>query len=345
MNVSYSQPLSDAWLRMKLLLFRPFDLGRWFVLGFTAWLAELAGGYSGGASEKIRISEDVEVESFGDLVYGATDRVGDFLNNPWAFLLAGMILTGVIVIWLLVLWISSRGRFMFLDNLVHRRTEVKAPWSEFAAQGDSLFLWQIAYSLAVFVIMSALFVGTFLMFFPVQALNTPLVATVPLAILLGTVVFILVVTVVYIEFFLTQFVVPLMYRERISTTEAWRRFGPLLRAHPGEFVLFGLLYFGIMLCGWFLYLAGGLLTCCVGLLLLAVPYIGSVLTLPMLTLGRYFSLEFLGQFGPEYRLLQPVTGDPGHPYGSGEVQGDGTVVGPEDVTEDPGADEPGPQGS
>ena len=58
MQTSYSQPLDHAWRRMKTLLFHPFDLGRWFVLGFTAWLAQLAGGYSGGATEKFQIFDD-----------------------------------------------------------------------------------------------------------------------------------------------------------------------------------------------------------------------------------------------------------------------------------------------
>jgi hypothetical protein len=330
---------------MKFFLFQPFDLGRWFVLGFTAWLAELAGGYSGGASEKFRVTEDLDGDTFGDWAFTATDRIKDFFENPWVFLLAGMLLAGALMIWVLILWISSRGRFMFLDNLVHRRTEVKAPWSGFAAQGDSLFLWQVAYSLIVLIVMGFLVVGSLLMFFPVMALEPPLAATLPLAILMGTLAFILVVAMVYIEFFLTQFVVPIMYRERIPATAAWKLFGSLFRAHPGEFFLFGLIYFGVMLCGWFLYLAGGLLTCCLGLVLLALPYLGTVLTLPMLTLGRYFSLDFLGQFGDQYRLLEPVPAVPEHPYGSTEVHRDGTVVGPEDIGQDAGGDEPGPEDS
>lgn len=345
MNISYSQPLGDAWRRMKLFLFQPFDLGRWFVLGFTAWLAELAGGYSGGGSDKFRVTENLDGDHIGDWAFAATDRMKDFFENPWAFLLAGMLLAGALMIWILILWISSRGRFMFLDNLVHRRTEVKAPWSEFAAQGDSLFLWQVAFSLIVFAVMGSLVVGTMMMFFPVMALEPPLAATVPLAILIGTVAFILSAALIFVEFFLTQFVVPIMYRERIPATQAWKRFGPLFRSHPGEFVLYGLLYFGVMLGGWFLYLAGGLLTCCLGLILLALPYLGTVLTLPMLTLGRYFSLDFLSQFGEEYRLLDPVPAVPEHPYGSAEINRNGTVVGPQDVTQDPGGDEPGPEDS
>ena len=40
-NVSVTLPISPAIERVKLLLFRPFDLGKWFAVGFCAWLATL----------------------------------------------------------------------------------------------------------------------------------------------------------------------------------------------------------------------------------------------------------------------------------------------------------------
>ncbi|MCK9995231.1 MAG: hypothetical protein KAH56_03005 [Candidatus Krumholzibacteria bacterium] len=351
MQTSYSQPLDHAWRRMKTLLFHPFDLGRWFVLGFTAWLAQLSGGYSGGGSGggsgKFQFFEQWDEAFFQDSYNGAWESVQGFFEYPWAFMLAGMILMGILLIWLVVLWLSSRGHFMFLDNLVHSRTEVKTPWSAFRSQGDSLFLWQVVYSLIVFLLMGSLLAVGILMFFPVLALEPPLAATLPLVILAGTVGFILVVALVYIEFFLTHFVVPIMYRHGISTTEAWKRFLSLFREHPGSFVLFGLLYFGVMLVGWILFFVGGLVTCCIGLILMAIPYIGTVITLPLHTFARFLSVEFLGQFGNDFRLLQPLPNElpvePDHPYGSDKIQGDGTVVGPQDVGQDPGGNQSGPE--
>jgi hypothetical protein len=345
MQFSYSQPLDHAWQRMTSLLFRPFDLGRWFVLGFTAWLAQLATGYSGGASEKMRISDDWDEPSIHGWFASVEDYVSAFFDHTWAFLLVGMLLVVGLVVWLLVLWLSSRGQFMFLDNLVHSRTEVKAPWSSYRNQGDSLFLWQVIYSLIVFVVMGSVVAGGLLFFYPVLALDLPAVAVVPLAILAGTAGFILIVTLIYIEFFLTQFVVPIMYRHRISTTEAWRRFLTLFREHPGGFVVFGLLYFFIMLVGWLLFLAGGAVTCCIGLVLLVLPYIGTVVSLPLHTFGRYLSLDYLGQYGDDFLILEPWSEKPDHPYSSGNVQGDGTVVGPQDVGQNTSGGQPRPEDS
>jgi hypothetical protein len=230
-----------------------------------------------------------------------------------------------------------------VDNLVHARSQVKAPWAEFRAQGDSLFLWQVVYSLIVFVVMGTLAVATFLVFIPVLASDSPALAVLPLVVLAGAVGFVLIVTLIYVEFFLIQFVVPLMYRHRISTTAAWRRFLPLFREHPGGFVVFGLLYLFIMLVGWILFFVGGVATCCIGLVLLVLPYIGTVITLPLHTLGRYLSLEYLGGYGEDFSLLAAWPETPEHPYGSGEVQGNGAVVGPENVGEDSRPDETGPE--
>ncbi len=345
MQISFSKPLDHAWQRMNAFLFNPFDLGKWFVLGFTAWLADLANGFPGGASQNLKFTQDWDELEVNDWASGSLGLLGDFFNNPWAFLIAGMILSVVLTIGLLVLWISSRGSFMFLDNLVHTRTGVKAPWTEFRNQGDSLFLWQVVYSLIVLVVMGTLIAGSVMLFFPLAAADAPAMATIPLIILAGTTAFILITTLVFIEFCLFQFVVPIMYRNRVSTTEAWKIFLPLFREHPGSFVLFGLLYFGIQLAGGLLYFAFGLLTCCIGLVLMAIPYIGTVILLPLYALGRYLSLEFLGQFGGGFRLLQPWPGNPAPPYGSSEIQGDGTVVGPQDIGEDSGGGQAGPEDS
>jgi hypothetical protein len=47
-RVSVIDPITPAIDRVKLILFRPFDMGKWFVIGFCAWLAYLGGGGGGG---------------------------------------------------------------------------------------------------------------------------------------------------------------------------------------------------------------------------------------------------------------------------------------------------------
>ena len=47
-NVSVIDPIGPAIERVKVMLFRPFDFGRWFIIGFCAWLAYLGNGGGGG---------------------------------------------------------------------------------------------------------------------------------------------------------------------------------------------------------------------------------------------------------------------------------------------------------
>lgn len=48
--VSVIEPITPAIERVKTVLFRPFDLGKWFVIGLSAWLAQFGqnGGGGGG---------------------------------------------------------------------------------------------------------------------------------------------------------------------------------------------------------------------------------------------------------------------------------------------------------
>jgi uncharacterized membrane protein YccF (DUF307 family) len=60
--------------------------------------------------------------------------------------------------------------------------------------------------------------------------------------------------------------------------------------------------------------AAGLATCCVGWILLAIPYISTVVTLPAWYTYRAYSLEFLAQLGPEYDAFKRQgAGEPATP--------------------------------
>ncbi|MCP4571076.1 MAG: hypothetical protein GY838_01865 [bacterium] len=355
MSLAFSQPLGGAWRRMQDLLFHPFDLGRWFVLGFAAWLAGLveSGGSGGGSLEYLFDMDDGR--DFSDLPTRTWESVQDLMVEAWVVGLVVICLLGALVLGLVLLWIGSRGQFVLLDDLVHRRTEITRPWREFAAQGDSLFLWQVVYAVIAFVVMAGLTLSAVVGIGWLAALDFPAGASFPFFVLGGILAFVLVAILIYVEFFLIHAVVPIMYRRRCSTMEAWRVFGGVFRAHPGSFVLFGLLHLAVGMAGGFFFFAAGLLTCCVGLVLMMIPYLGSVVTLPLPVLLRYFDLEFMGQLGEDWRTLDPLPEPelPGPPspapapvpdeQDSVEFERDGTVVGTEDVGEDPGGPEPRPE--
>ena len=59
-----------------------------------------------------------------------------------------------------------------------------------------------------------------------------------------------------------------------------------------------------------------LLTCCV----LALPYIGTVLLLPIIVTYRILSLEFLAQFDPGFDLFSNLDQDGAHEQVEDEVE-------------------------
>jgi hypothetical protein len=73
--------------------------------------------------------------------------------------------------------------------------------------------------------------------------------------------------------------------------------------NPGSFFLYGILILvlGIAIAIAIIVIAAA--TCCVGLTLLIIPFVGSVLLLPVSYTYRAFSIEFLAQFGDEYDVL------------------------------------------
>lgn len=192
---------------------------------------------------------------------------------------------------------------MFLDNVVHDRAEVTKPWHEYRNTGNSLFLWRSAFAAISFVAVISSVIISFIMISNIYWGNLSGASTLFGIIGLVLLFFSLIVVIAYISLFLNDFVIPIMYKNRFTTMEAWNRFLPLFTDHFRYFTIYGL--FKILL--WILFgifiVIAGFLTCCIGFLLLVIPYIGSVVILPASYTFRAFSVEFLGQFGKEFSLF------------------------------------------
>src|SRR5262245_56799463 len=113
-NVSVTDPVGSAVDRVKQVLFQPFDLGKWFVIGFCAWLASL--GEAG-----LHAGFNFGSPGGGRGAWGAwIDEARDFVlrNLFWVVLVAVTVAFVVLAVWVLFIWLSSRGRFMFLHCVV-----------------------------------------------------------------------------------------------------------------------------------------------------------------------------------------------------------------------------------
>ncbi len=300
MDITYIEPFSRAWSRMKSALLQPFDLHKWFVVGFNAFLAGLIHSPHGNCAGSSRSRGDF---SFQELAY-FPQTVWEWLTDHPGWFAAIVIFIFFLLVLLIVLtWLSSRGSFMFLDNVVYDRAEILKPWKQYRREGNSLFLWRLGFGFVCFI----LFMAYLVLFFTTatHACRSSYSGRVPVSFILQMILLFLIFIIVtgYISMFLRDFVVPLMAKHNLSSTKAWRRFWAIIKQHPFHFLLYGALIFIISIVVVIMVILAGLLTCCIGILLLIIPYIGSVVTLPISYTYRAFSLEYLAQFGPEYDLL------------------------------------------
>ena len=321
MTIEYIEPIARAWQRMLGILFRPFKLEKWLVIGFAAWLAGLAGGNSGGFGWNIgddwdwgdddsswRIEETLDP---GQAVPAAYQRVEaeSFTDHldwlPFAVGCLAIVIPLLILLVVLLLWLSSRGQFIFLDNVVLDRAEIVRPWKAWARQGNSLVLWRLSFVVVLLVAFAACAGAIFLIV--KRDLGWPLIVAVVCVVVL------LAFAAALVDVFLRHFVVPLMYKHQLTANDGWRRFLPLLRGYPLQFFGYAVLLLLLWILAGLAIAVAGFLTCCIGFILLAIPYVGTVLLLPLLVFFRLFALEFLRQFGPEGDLLAPLPAPPPAP--------------------------------
>jgi hypothetical protein len=301
MNIEYFAPLSEAWKRMKKALFRPFDIGKWFALGFTVFLAHLLDG--GGFPGNFRYTFDRDkTVNFPD-IETIPERVINWIHSH-PFLFVG-VLMGVLVFICIILvftWLSSRGAFMFLDNVVHDRALIVKPWREHKILGNSLFLWRIGFGVVVGLLMLPFLTLILILLGQFPHGHYALLETLGIT-ALGLLWLLVSVIVGYISLFTLSFVVPIMYRHDLKILQAWQKFLPILKSHFLYFILFGLFYLLLFIVIIIAVFITGCLTCCIGFLILFLPYISSVFLLPISFTLRAFSLEFLAQWGTDYSVF------------------------------------------
>lgn len=302
-NISVTEPINLALGRVRGILFAPIDLGKWFTIGFCAWLAGLGErGFRGSSS-----SSSSSDNNGGD-IHQQLEHAGDFIrdNLYWILPVAIAAVTIIIALWLLFLWLNCRGKFMFLYCVALDRAEVKEPWDRFASAANSLFWFRFVLGLIGMVIMLPLVVLIILLTLPMLlhgAWNfAGIMAIIGFAmgmVLVG--LFFLV-----IRKLTADFVVPIMFLRQNRCLAAWREFGQLLRTYTGDFVLYLLFQIVIAMVIGVMVLFVIVVTCCIAGCLLIIPYVGTVLLLPFSVFRRSYSLYYLAQFGPAYNVF-PAT--------------------------------------
>lgn len=295
--ISVIEPISSALEKVKNILFKPFEINKWFTIGFCAWLAFLG---RSGVNFRCNLPFD-NMQHSGLLI----EQVQDFFSEHFSLIiLLGSI--GVLIglaITVILLWLGSRGRFMFLHCIVENKAEVKIPWHKFREPANSLFVFKLISGFIAFVCLSLCAVMIIL---SVKSDFYTSVSGIFAIVCLSLITFLAGVIIALFFKFTNDFIIPIMYLRFCSCTEAWRQFIQILLSRKGAFAVYILFQIVIVLVISAILMVLIIATCCCAALLLAIPYIGTVLMLPLLIFKRAYSLCYLSQFGPSYDVFLPV---------------------------------------
>jgi hypothetical protein len=284
-KIEIFKPFGEAFELTKKILFQPFDLKKWFVIGFAAWLSNLG---SGNYNFRFNRGDWKDVPWFQDL----SDAISQIPH--WIFW-SSLAAISVVVIALMIVfgWLRARGRFMFVECIVKNRGAIAEPWREFREQGNSYFLLALLVGFIVTVIAG---ISSLPFVLPIIRGVTLLhLHDVYLISMIALWVFILVLLILTWSL-ISHFMVAVMYRRRCRAGEGFRAALSLIANYPGEITLYCLFWLALGIATAIAACATILATCCIAL----IPYIGTVIVLPLFVCLRAFGLRFIRQFGPDY---------------------------------------------
>jgi hypothetical protein len=334
-RVRVLEAISPAWAHVRRVLFQPFDLGRWFILGFLSFLQSL--GEGGCGFRGFDIPERKTVQPHDEEVLREILRwIAEHL--PVVLTICGVGLLLLIALGLLLMWLSARGTFCYLDCIVTNRAEVRRPWREHRTLANSYFLFQVIVTLVTLAILFILTVpvgvlvfehlrsqeglraetersesagwmgqqifGTGVLHLDIDedALSRdPQVWVVLIVWVLLVVGVVLASSILHVV--MVDFVAPVQYLTKAGAFEALKAVLGLWTSHLGAFLLYLIVRLGFVLALGCAVVVVGCLTCCVFFCLVSIPVVSQTVLQPVYAFFRTFPLFILRQFGSAWDVF------------------------------------------
>ena len=291
-KIEIIKPFGEAFELMKKILFQPFELRKWFVIGFAAWLSHLGGG-----NYNFQFNRGSDWQSAPGF-----QAFRETINQiPHWLLVSGLIALVTLIVGLVIVfaWLRARGRFMFIDCVLKNRGAIVEPWREFRRQGNSYFLFVLLIGLIMMFIACVAVLPFLVPFIRGVTFRQHEAYFICMIALWAVVLFFF----VFAWALISHFMVPVMYRRRCRAGEGFRAAVSLIAAYPGEITLYCLFWIALAIASVVVGCATILATCCIAL----IPYIGTVVMLPIFVCLRAFGLLFLRQFGPDYDVWAGIS--------------------------------------
>ncbi|MCP3967079.1 MAG: hypothetical protein GY750_11550 [Lentisphaerae bacterium] len=325
-DISCLNALSRSWERMKAILFQPFSLDKWLILGFCVWLAYLFDNWGSsfnfnfGGSGVGKVDKGLKpvwklLRKFFVDKQPVTERISESLGIPVNTLLfiiafAAFAALAGIAIFLVTLWIKSRFEFILIDNVALNKAEVVNPWNKFKAAGNSAFLFRTvlwALSFAVFATMAVITVFLLYNWIKLCAISEKLCFPG-----WGAISSLIIISVLWLaaaiifgltNFFFKEFILVIMYRKGRRAVNACYDFFSLIKENTWLFVRYWLMKIMVVFAFGIAVILLIIFTCCLAAIPLIIPYIGTVVLLPAFIFFRLLGMEMLAAVGPDYDVF------------------------------------------
>jgi len=255
------------------MLFRPFKPKKWLILTFVALLAGyMAGGGNFNAGNNFdRSKESVQTSKISASIIpvtesrttqsltGESSRPGKFLEGLGApeVILIIFILLLVVAVIPLFMWLSSRFNFIFIQNIIRNDASIRKPFRENRLVGNSYFLFSLIYSFLSVLLLGVIGGACFLILFAIGTFNQPSSAGfVPIlltCLAFGALFMLALALVILVGFAVHEFVLFVMFRDRIGIKEAWPKFVSIFKKNKLDFVVYFFVKLGLSIACWLIY--------------------------------------------------------------------------------------------
>jgi hypothetical protein len=276
MQVSFGNIIKESFLWMVNILFKTFCLRKWIALTFIAIMAgylsfnmnlNLPGNKTNNnsfrscpsagiifqsaglveADEAQEMPTAIEQEPLEDMT--EAEEPYRFLDEPADYIVLSVLVIIFIIIMILFTWLSSRFRFIFIEDIINNDGSIKIPWVNNTFIGNQLFIFYLIYGfvylgiigLIIFrVLISLNALGAFsqntnVSFFKVAASIMPHIFMFILLLFLAGLIY----------FFIENLVTPIMYKKKESFIACWNEAGALLKKNVGNFFAFFFINIGL----------------------------------------------------------------------------------------------------
>lgn len=362
MRGNFPEIIAASWEWTRTVLFRPFQIKKWLILGF---IALLAGQFTYGSNSRGNINlprqdsgqpaiektagADRAAPAEGDIPAPLEKFLTTLKETNKAviiFIIAFLFFISTFL-FLIFTWLYSRFSFIFLEAIVKNDASVKMPFRKNKSAGNSYFLWNVIIALIGSAFVGLLGLTGYLSLSRIGIFNQgikPGAGRIILAVLPVLLTFIVFVIIsVLLNFVVRNFILPVMYKDKVGILKAWPPVLSIVKKHKGPVSLYLLIKIGLSIAAAFLaglagmvisiglILPGGAmagmvflgykitpdflhpayigLLVVIGLpLLLAAGFCFNCLFLPLPVFFQTFNLKFLARIEERYDLFTPLEG-------------------------------------